>query len=66
MDSDVLVLYSLQLQNDLHDFVNGDLEEFFPEAPAGKTELLRDLIPESKREAWKVRVKQFEEREDEA
>jgi RNA polymerase sigma factor (sigma-70 family) len=66
MASDVPALYRLYLQQDLYDFVNEDLEEFFPASPGGKIERLADLIPASKRAAWKARVKEFKEREDEA
>ncbi len=65
MVSDALTLYRVYLRNDLYGFVNEDLEGFFPASPVGKTKRLTDVVPASKRAAWKARVKEFKEREDE-
>ena len=62
----VVALYRRYLQDDLSDFVNGDLKGFFPDAPAGEVAQLADLVPASKRDALKARVREFKEREDEA
>jgi hypothetical protein len=63
---DISPLYRRYLQDDLRDFVSGDLEGFFPKRPVGKAERLADRIPASKQEAWKARVQMFQNREDEA
>jgi RNA polymerase sigma factor (sigma-70 family) len=66
MDADVLTLYREDVLDDLRDFVTGKLTDFVLRKPDRETRRFVDLLPESKREAWKARVKAFEERDDEA
>jgi RNA polymerase sigma factor (sigma-70 family) len=65
-DGDVLALYREDVLDDLRNFVEGNLADFVLRKPVGETRRLADLLPESKREAWKAWVKAFEERDDEA
>lgn len=65
MKSPIESLYNNHLLSGLSELVNDTLDEFFPAIPAGETEDLLTLMSPSKREAWKERVQEIMNREDE-